>query len=142
MTPPADTILILGAASPTTDRLRAALAQAGFQTRQQDGPTVRALRECDFVLVGSDTFLPVPHENEAASAPLGLTARQMEIARLMAVGMTQDEIAQFLGIDVGTVRGHLRTCYEKTGAPNAPALAWRLAMALRGQDAPLPREVT
>lgn len=130
--PVRDTVLLLGPLTPALERLRVLLTQAGFEIRLQPGPTVRSLREADYVLLSTEAFLPFPARPDAVP-PLGLTARQEEVARLIAQGFTQEEIAEYLEIDITTVRGHLNSSYAKTGAPNAPALVWRLAMATRAR---------
>lgn len=46
----------------------------------------------------------------------GLTARQAEVALLVATGVTTERIAQTLGISTGTVRKHLESVYLVLGA--------------------------
>ena len=45
--------------------------------------------------------------------PAGLTARETEIVRLLAHGLTNREIADQLFIATGTVRRHLENIFEK-----------------------------
>jgi DNA-binding CsgD family transcriptional regulator len=59
-------------------------------------------------------------------ALLALTERQREIARLVGEGLTNEEIAQRIGIAAGTVKKHLEHVYAAVGVPNRAALA-RLA---------------
>jgi DNA-binding CsgD family transcriptional regulator len=47
-----------------------------------------------------------------------LTGREREITRLVASGMSNEDIADHLGIVVGTVRTHLNHLYHKTGTKN------------------------
>ncbi|MEZ4521471.1 MAG: AAA family ATPase [Thermomicrobiales bacterium] len=51
--------------------------------------------------------------SSADELPLGLTARQLEVLRLLARGMTDAEIADELFISPRTVHGHLNTIYGK-----------------------------
>jgi len=44
-----------------------------------------------------------------------LTRRQAEIARLLAEGLSNKEIAQTLSIEVATVKNHVHQIFEKTG---------------------------
>ena len=54
---------------------------------------------------------------ESATAELGtrLTPRELEIARMVAQGMRNKEIADKLFITVGTVKLHIHRIYEKLG---------------------------
>jgi DNA-binding NarL/FixJ family response regulator len=46
-------------------------------------------------------------------APKTLTRRELDIARMVAVGARNKQIAEHLGISEGTVKMHLHTIYEK-----------------------------
>ena len=50
--------------------------------------------------------------------PAGLTARQVEVLRLVARGMSQREIAEALVISRKTASNHIEHVYAKTGATN------------------------
>ena len=52
---------------------------------------------------------------DARFAELGLTARESEVARLLAHGRTQKWIADYLCISENTVGTHLRRIYQKAG---------------------------
>ena len=55
-------------------------------------------------------------ESDTASAPAGLehlTARQIEVLRLVARGMTNAEIAEVLFLSRRTVHAHLRSIFHK-----------------------------
>lgn len=51
-----------------------------------------------------------------------LTDRELEVARLVATGLTNDAIARKLMISPRTVQTHLRKTYAKTGAGNRVGL--------------------
>jgi DNA-binding CsgD family transcriptional regulator len=55
--------------------------------------------------------------------PAGLTARELEILRLIADGKANKEIAQALFISANTVAIHVAHVLEKTGASNRTAAA-------------------
>jgi DNA-binding NarL/FixJ family response regulator len=52
-----------------------------------------------------------------------LTAREAEIARLVAAGLSNRQIAQKAGISESTVKIHLHRAYKKLGIANRAALA-------------------
>jgi DNA-binding CsgD family transcriptional regulator len=63
------------------------------------------------------------------AAELDLTARQIDIARLVAVGLTNGEIAERLKISPRTVTSHLDHIYTRLGISSRAALVSRLAQA-------------
>jgi DNA-binding CsgD family transcriptional regulator len=63
----------------------------------------------------------------AASPDLPLSARELEVARLVADGMTNAEIGARLHISPATVGRHLSNVYERLGIHSRAALAARLA---------------
>ena len=52
-----------------------------------------------------------------------LTAREIEVARMVATGLRNKEIADQLSISEGTVKTHLRTIFEKLGITSRTKLA-------------------
>ena len=59
--------------------------------------------------------------------PIELSARQLEIARLAARGLTNLEIAEDLGISVNTVKVRLKQVFARLDAQNRTELVHRLA---------------
>lgn len=57
---------------------------------------------------------------------LGLTNREIQVARLVARGDTTEEIAATLFVSQHTVRGHLKAIFEKTGASTRGELTFKL----------------
>lgn len=53
----------------------------------------------------------------------GLTAREREVAELVADGLTNVQVARGLGIEVGTVKDHVHAILRKTGLPGRAAVA-------------------
>ena len=67
-----------------------------------------------------------PRESTRAN-PAGLTNRQLDVAKLVARGYTNAEIAAELFISVGTVKTHLGSVHTKLNARNrveVAAWAW------------------
>jgi DNA-binding NarL/FixJ family response regulator len=58
-----------------------------------------------------------------SSRPFGLTARELEIASLVAGGLSNKEIAARLGRSEETVKHHLTKVFEKTGVTSRVELA-------------------
>ena len=68
---------------------------------------------------------------EARGFPDGLTGREVEVLRLIAGGMTNQEIGYELNISTRTVTTHVTHIYEKTGVVNrAEAAAYALRQGL------------
>lgn len=63
------------------------------------------------------TLLP----KRAGRAPCGLTAREVEVLRLVATGKTNRMIATALVISDHTVRRHLQNIFDKTGVTSRAA---------------------
>ena len=53
--------------------------------------------------------------------PSGLTAREVEVLRLLAQGLTDAQIAEQLVLSLHTVHAHLRTIYSKLGVTSRSA---------------------
>jgi DNA-binding CsgD family transcriptional regulator len=64
----------------------------------------------------------------ASTYPVGLTAREVEVLRLVARGLTSSEIALELQIREKTVSHHLTHIFNKTSSENRAAAA---AFAIR-----------
>jgi DNA-binding NarL/FixJ family response regulator len=54
-------------------------------------------------------------------APAGLTEREVDVLRLVAVGLSDAEVAQQLFLSVRTVNAHLRSIYRKLGVRSRAA---------------------
>jgi DNA-binding NarL/FixJ family response regulator len=60
----------------------------------------------------------------------GLTAREREVLRLVALGRSNDEIAAELVLSVRTVESHIASIYGKVGVSGRAARAAATAYAL------------
>ena len=70
------------------------------------------------------SLAPGTHAAGGSEAPL--TEREAQIARLVASGLADKEIAQSLGISFTTVRTHIKRAFDKLGVDNRVKLASRL----------------
>jgi DNA-binding NarL/FixJ family response regulator len=69
----------------------------------------------------------VPHYlGPGSEYPARLTAREVEVLRLVAVGLSDAEVAERLVVSVRTVNAHLRSIYRKVGV-HSRAAAGRFA---------------
>ena len=64
------------------------------------------------------------HE-EFQSAPSPLTAREMDVLKLVAQGRQRDQIAAELGIGSESVKTHMKGMMTKLGCPNATSVVGR-----------------
>lgn len=90
------------------------------------------LREGDLLQLGPEVVLRLAYEEappSRAPEPLPLSPRQLEVARLVATGMTSVEIAASLGLSPRTVTSHLDHIYDRLGIGSRAALTRALAMA-------------
>jgi DNA-binding CsgD family transcriptional regulator len=80
--------------------------------------------QCFVVLVREQG---VPRVSSAALKTLfGLTNKESEVAAALALGQSLEEIAASLGVGLGTVRTHLKSCLTKTGTSRQAQLVSRI----------------
>jgi DNA-binding NarL/FixJ family response regulator len=109
------------AAAGDRDAARAALVEAeaaldGFGARRRRDEAARELRR-----LGHRVVRPARAGDDG---PLGaLTAREREIAMLVADGRTNREVAEQLVLSAKTIEAHLRNIYAKLGVRSRVELA-------------------
>jgi DNA-binding CsgD family transcriptional regulator len=114
------------------DRVRAELRHAA-QTLEQAGLD-RSAQACKALLRQSG--VPVPRRPAAqAGVPdrlraLGVTARELDVLRLVAQGLTSREVGARLYLSPRTVEKHVERLLVKTGSANRTALAALLTASL------------
>jgi DNA-binding CsgD family transcriptional regulator len=96
--------------------------------RVRDGATVYELRGSivggqllgagPAVLVTITTAMSEPLSDEALRSDFGLTAREIQVARLIAEGLSNSEIADRLGVRFFTARNHVERTLAKLGVPS------------------------
>lgn len=67
---------------------------------------------------------------EALAGRCGLSPREAEIARLVARGLSNKQIAAALGISVWTVSTHLRRAYAKLDVHSRAGMVARIAVGM------------
>ncbi len=92
----------------------------GWLENGHDEPFVIANGDSQLVIRTADRGTTLVLHEEAAGRHL-LTRREYEVMRCVAVGLTNEEIAQRLWIGVPTVRKHLEHVFDKLGVRNRTA---------------------
>ena len=114
-------------------RLAAALHAAG---REKDAAEMRLEAEAAALRLGAQPLLrelgrPTVGESEPADRAIALTARELEVLKLVSVGRSNREIADQLYISVKTASVHVSNILSKLGAQSrteAVAIAGRLGI--------------
>jgi predicted ATPase/DNA-binding CsgD family transcriptional regulator len=124
-----DRLLDRGAALPFDAAIAEALGLAGAATRHAAGNRNGAAPDLD-ATASREGAAPAPAGPDSAAAgethpfhPGRLSAREVEVLRLVAAGKTNREIAGGLTISLNTVERHVNHIFAKTGAANRVALA-------------------
>jgi len=99
-------------------KLRVYLDLSNAVTRRRVAALLRADGELALVGTAADADLVVSERVVATAAPVSvagadLTARELEVLRLVARGLSNKEIAADLGITTHTVKYHLAAVLEK-----------------------------
>ncbi len=110
--------------------VRSQLGEPAFEGARGKGRTMTAAQ----VLASPEAFAPqVQKPAQAASGsapipsaghpsyPVGLTAREMEVLRLVAQGLSDAQVAEQLVISPRTVNWHLTSIYSKLGVSSRGA---------------------
>jgi DNA-binding CsgD family transcriptional regulator len=80
------------------------------------------------VLVARPPSAPRPRiQHDLVRDLFALTDREVDVAALLAEGLTPQEIARRLGVQIGTARNHLKSVFEKTGTSRQAELVALLA---------------
>jgi predicted ATPase/DNA-binding CsgD family transcriptional regulator len=118
----------------TVSSVRAKLGQRAFATAWAEGQAMtpeQALAQRGLE-IAHEPVTPVSHPPPATASrpgyPAGLTAREVQVLRLVARGLTNNEIAEELRLSEKTIAHHLTHIFNKTSSENRAAAA---AFAIR-----------
>ncbi len=113
------------------ERALTLLATAQMQAAGSDNAAARALLVevralCEpfgaqLALARADTLLAHLPATPAHAYPAGLSAREVEVLRLVAQGMTDRQVAEQLFLSPRTINQHLRSIYNKLGVSSRAA---------------------
>jgi DNA-binding CsgD family transcriptional regulator len=105
------------------DEARALLDEVAAICAPLDAKPARARAAALAARLAAAQPLPVPPP--ARGLPAGLTAREAEVLRLVAEGLTDARVAERLYISRATVNAHLRSIYGKLGVSSRAAATRR-----------------
>jgi LuxR family transcriptional regulator, maltose regulon positive regulatory protein len=101
--------------------------QSALRIFEELGARNQVVRDTELL---RDVRPPEPLNSSTGARYPGLSARETEILRLMALGRTNPEIADELYLSVRTVERHVSSIYQKIGAEGRAARAIATAFAL------------
>jgi ATP/maltotriose-dependent transcriptional regulator MalT len=109
--------------------LAAASAQLGEQALAAAWAEGRTMSPEQALATQGKAMIPTPMPARPVSAtpvksptsPAGLTTRELEVLRLLAMGLTDAQIAEQLVLSLHTIHAHLRTIYSKLGVTSRSA---------------------
>ena len=93
---------------------RSQLGEGAFEEAWSEGRQMTPEQAVGYALAKPEP--PEEAEKTPSSLPAGLSAREVEVLKLVAQGMTNAQIAQELYISPRTVNGHLTSAYHKIGS--------------------------
>jgi ATP/maltotriose-dependent transcriptional regulator MalT len=108
----------------TVEGIRAHLDEATCAAAWKEGC---AMGLSQAIALGQVTLLqqlptaPTPPAKPATPSPEGLTAREVDVLRLLATGLTDAQIAEQLVLSLHTIHAHLRSIYSKLGVTSRSA---------------------
>jgi len=91
--------------------VRAELGEEAFTAAWSEGRAMPPEQAIEYALESPTT----PRTDAPPAYPAGLSAREVEVLKLVAKGMTDPQVAEELYISPRTVNAHLRSVYHKTG---------------------------
>ena len=99
------------------DDVRARLGETTFEATLDEGRTMSFEQAIEYVLEEPTA----PQDDAAAAAQAGLTKRELEVLRLIAGGMSNQEIAAEFVLSEHTVHRHVANVLAKLGVSSRTA---------------------
>jgi len=96
------------------EELRSRLGEEAFETAWLEGRAMTLEQALEYALQNPGTL--AEEETTPTDYPAGLSAREVEVLKLLAKGMTNAQIAKELFVSPRTVNAHLRSVYHKIGS--------------------------
>jgi len=112
---------------------RGRLGETAWQEAQNDGRDMTLEQVIEYALAGESGPSPADQEYPSAPSdtyPAGLSAREVDVLKLVARGLTNAQVAKELFISPNTVNRHLNSIYHKLGV-SSRAAATRFAIETR-----------
>jgi non-specific serine/threonine protein kinase len=100
------------------ENLRSWLDEATFGAAWSEGRKMSPEQAIEYALCEKESDPSLPPQEAA-----GLSARELEVLRLVSQGLTDPQVAERLYLSPRTVGQHLRSIYRKLGVPSRAAAA-------------------
>jgi DNA-binding CsgD family transcriptional regulator len=122
-------VLVSRSGRPFTDRERELVRLAARHVGAAAG-RVRPGRAIGLQMLPRPGWVPLSGPpGPSVPAPTALSAREQEVLRLVAGGLTDAQVARQLGLSPRTVSKHLERVYARLGVPNRAAAVARWAQS-------------
>ena len=124
-----DTVIAVYTADADQQMARDVMEAGAVALVLKEAPLADLVRALEAALAGGSYLDPALQRDGVPSGKL--TARELDVLRLLAEGLQHEEIGRRLGISSETVRTHLRKASDRLGAttrPQAVATALRLGL--------------
>ena len=109
------THFVIIASSPTTGVIKQWL-NSGVKGVLRSDANLHELADCIRSVYEGGSYIPTKQRLATRTNGMGLTARELEVLRLIAADMRNKDIAVMLSISEGTVKAHVHNILSKFGA--------------------------
>jgi non-specific serine/threonine protein kinase len=113
----------------------AQLGKAAWETAWSEGKAMAMEEAMEYALSEEDLSIPLAPEQRAGKESTPLTRREQEVARLVARGLTNRQVAAQLSISEHTVATHIAKILKKLGLNSRSQFgAWLIEHRSSGPD--------
>lgn len=109
-----ETHFVIVTSSPTTGIIKQWL-NSGVKGVLRSDATLHELADCIRSVYEGSSYIPTKQRLSTRINGMGLTARELEVLRLIAADMRNKDIAVMLSISEGTVKAHVHNILSKFG---------------------------